>query len=87
VNAITIHKDHLEILSDYSDGELGLLLRSLIADVLDGEAVKLPPDLAVIRKYINNQNIRFSKQQAEKRKPNESKEPPYPYPVTDTVFY
>jgi hypothetical protein len=79
MNAVSIHKDNLEILREYSDGELGLLLRSLMADIFEEEEVKLPPELTVIKKYINNQNARFSKQQSEKgKKPKQPNEPTQP---------
>jgi hypothetical protein len=83
MNAVTIHKDHLEILRDYTDEELGLLLRALMMDVFGEPAIELPAELTVIRKYIHNQNTRFSKQQSNKRtgkgsEPNEPKEPTPP---------
>ena len=68
MNAVSIHKDNFEILRDCSDADLGLLLRALMADVLEEPEISLPSGLSVIRKYISNQNTRFSKKQAENGK-------------------
>ena len=68
MNAVSIHKDNFEILRDCSDADLGLLLRALMADVLEEPEISLPSGLSVIRKYISNQNTRFSKKQSENGK-------------------
>jgi hypothetical protein len=80
MNAVTIHKDHLEVLQDFSDADIGRLVRSLAADVIDCEAPQLSPELNLIRKYIHNQNQRFAKQQSDKRKPKEPTVPNSPTP-------
>ena len=104
MNAVTIHRDHLEVLKDYSNEDIGKLVRSLMTDVLEErDDIDLAPDLQIIKKYIQNQNNRFSKQQSEKRKspkkpiePNNPKLPTQPsvpvsvpvsVSVSDTVSY
>jgi hypothetical protein len=78
MNSISIHKDHFDILYDFTNEEIGQLVRALLADAVGDEEQLLPDGLNIVRKYINNQNKRFSESQSSKRKPNQPAEPNQP---------
>jgi len=87
MKSVNVHQDFFKIIRRHSAEEIGMLFLALASDIDGGEMPEnIPTALEVVRELVTDQNDRFSKQQAEKRKPKEPTQPNEPKEPTQPTI-